>query len=385
MFFFLAWKECGTLWLIKREFYEETRYDFEKEQLRASRRERLYSYYELATSDMLMVLGSSAEGSLEIPPLPEIKKIPFVAYRIDGVIGRGLSLAISVDRLGKLFALGVNSYLGVKVPSGGKLFLEIEGEVLAKEKENPLRVVTYVVKPGDTLWDISKKFNISIDTIISANELKNLDLLKIGQVLKIPNVSGVFHKVKAGDSLYEIAKLYKADIKEIEKYNIDKDLKTLKVGTLIFVPGGKLPEKPNPSRPRWLASRGTSRTFMWPLRGRITSRFGWRRDPLSRRREFHTGLDIAAERGAYIRASRSGKVVYAGWRSGYGLLIVIDHGGGWETYYAHCSRVNVRKGQYVRRGEVIGRVGSTGRTTGPHLHFEVRKGGRPLNPLYYLR
>lgn len=380
MFSFLAWRECKTLWIVKREYYEETRYDLEKEKIKMGVKE---IPYEVVEGEMFIKLGLSLVGSFEVPPLPEIKKLPFVVYRIEGGYGKGIRMAISIDKLSKMFTIGFNSYMKTGFSRGGRFYLNVSGEYFSKHKEPLLKLSPYVVKPGDTLWDIAKRFNITIDSIISANELKSVDFLKIGQVIKIPNVSGVFHKVGRDENLEKIAKTYNVDVDQIKKYN--DGLKEFKVGALIFIPGGKLPEEKQPSRPRWLASRGTSQRFIWPLEGTVNSHFGWRRDPLSRRREFHSGIDIDGNAGEYIRASRAGKVVYAGWQSGYGLLIVIDHGDGWETYYAHCSRINVRTGQYVRQGEIIGRVGSTGRTTGSHLHFEIRNNGRPVNPLYYLR
>lgn len=380
VFSFLAWRECKTLWIVRKEFYEETRYDLEKEKIKMGMRELPP---ELIGGEMFIRLGSFSTGFLEIPPLPEIKRAPFVVYRIEGGYGKGVRVAISIDKLSKIFAMEFNSYQKAGFSKGGSFYLSVSGESFSKCKEPLLKLSPYVVKPGDTLWDIAKRFNITLDTIISANDLKSVDLLKVGQVIKIPNVSGVFHKVSKDENLEKIAKLYNVDVDQIKKYN--EELKELKVGMLIFIPGGKLPEEKQPSRPRWLASRGSSQRFIWPLEGVVNSHFGWRRDPLSRRREFHSGIDIEGGTGDFIRASRAGKVVYAGWQAGYGLLIVLDHGDGWETYYAHCSRINVRVGQYVRQGEIIGRVGSTGRTTGSHLHFEIRNNGRPVNPLYYLR
>ncbi|MDR7597389.1 MAG: M23 family metallopeptidase, partial [Armatimonadota bacterium] len=131
------------------------------------------------------------------------------------------------------------------------------------------------------------------------------------------------------------------------------------------------------------AARALPRTratvaYLWPARGVVTSRFG------TRWRRHHTGVDIAAPRGTPIHAARDGRVVRAGWYGGYGLVVVLDHGDGMETWYGHASAVLVRVGQQVDRGQVIGRVGCTGACTGPHVHFEVRVRGQPVNPLRYL-
>ncbi len=120
--------------------------------------------------------------------------------------------------------------------------------------------------------------------------------------------------------------------------------------------------------------------FVWPLRGPLTSRFGFRIHPLFGRRHFHTGVDIAAPRGAPARAAFDGTVLFAGWYGGYGKLVVVDHGQGLSTLYGHLSDILVATGQHVTRTQVVGLVGSTGYTTGPHLHYEVRQNGRPIDP-----
>ena len=127
-----------------------------------------------------------------------------------------------------------------------------------------------------------------------------------------------------------------------------------------------------------IVSRGA---LLWPLEGEITSGFGVRRHPLFRIAKMHTGVDIASTWGTPVPAAGDGEVIYAGWFGGYGKIVVIDHGGGLSTLYAHLSAILVELGQQVKRGQIIGRVGSTGYSTGPHLHFEVRIDGRPVDPL----
>lgn len=134
-------------------------------------------------------------------------------------------------------------------------------------------------------------------------------------------------------------------------------------------------------RYEWLVERYPS---LWPVRGRITSRFGYRVHPIRRRRLFHSGIDIAVSPGTSVKAAACGRVVYAGWRSGYGKTIIIDHGQGIRTLYAHNSRLHVKVGQWVNKGQVICASGNTGTSTGPHLHFEVLLNGQPKNPLDYL-
>jgi murein DD-endopeptidase MepM/ murein hydrolase activator NlpD len=123
---------------------------------------------------------------------------------------------------------------------------------------------------------------------------------------------------------------------------------------------------------------------IWPVEGRLMGGFGERTDPFSGEGAMHTGVDISAPTGTPVRTTADGIVTLAAWNSGYGQLVVVDHGGGLETYYAHLSRFTVVEGQEVRRGEQIGAVGSTGRVTAPHLHYEVRIGGAPVNPHQFL-
>ena len=126
-----------------------------------------------------------------------------------------------------------------------------------------------------------------------------------------------------------------------------------------------------------------TRPSIWPVDGRLEGYFGRRTDPFSGEGAFHTGVDIIAPRGTPVRATADGVVVHAAYMSGYGRLVVIDHGNGIRTYYAHLSRFTVIAGQEIRRGEILGNVGSSGRVTSPHLHYEVRRGGNPLNPYTY--
>jgi murein DD-endopeptidase MepM/ murein hydrolase activator NlpD len=133
-------------------------------------------------------------------------------------------------------------------------------------------------------------------------------------------------------------------------------------------------------QPGGFGPRARLAAFIWPLRGPITSRFGFRVHPLFGRRHFHTGVDIAAAYGSPARAAFDGTVLYAGWYGGYGKLVVLDHGQGMSTLYGHLSAILVKVGQRVSRDDVVGRVGSTGYSTGPHLHYEVRYNGRPIDP-----
>jgi murein DD-endopeptidase MepM/ murein hydrolase activator NlpD len=247
---------------------------------------------------------------------------------------------------------------------------------------DPVEVTEYRVQEGDSLWSISNKLSISIDTLFACNVMKDPDYLKPGTKLTIPNQDGLFHKVKKGDTLASIAEKYKTEVQRIHKANPDLDPDSLQVDMKIFVPGAT----PASSVFNLSDGRSSSRSqgFRWPVAGKINSPFGWRRHPITRKRNFHTGIDIRANTGRIIRAAKSGRVAYSGWMGGYGRVVVINHGNGYSTLYAHCSSLLVRKGHRVSSGQAIARVGSSGRTTGPHLHFEVRRNNKPINPLSVL-
>jgi len=240
----------------------------------------------------------------------------------------------------------------------------------------------YMVKGGDTLATIAKRFDVSVDTIKWANNLKN-DTIKPGQVLKIPPITGVVHKVVSGETVYSIAKKYGVTAQNIVNYVwndfADQETFALTAGQIIYVPDGVI--KPTPVvNTQFVASiqagaKGSS-NFIWPTSGVITQYPIW----------YHMALDIANPSSPAILAADSGTVTYAGcinW--GYGCHVIIDHGNGYQTLYAHLSRYDVKAGDSVGQGGQIGIMGSTGRSTGTHLHFEIRSGGNLLNPLNFLK
>ncbi|MCX7997170.1 MAG: peptidoglycan DD-metalloendopeptidase family protein [Patescibacteria group bacterium] len=262
------------------------------------------------------------------------------------------------------------------------------GTVLSDKPRD--KVEDYTVKGGDTLESIAKKFDISVDTIRWANTegIKN-DVIKPGQTIKIPPVTGVVHKVASGDNIYTIAKKYSVDPQAIVNFpfNDFADLDTFQLtpGQNLFVPGGVIEQAKPVNRGSFETratmaqiqggAKGTS-NFIWPTSGLITQYPVW----------YHMALDIASNSLPPIQAADSGTVSYTGciaW--GYGCHIIIDHGNGYQSLYAHLSTISVSAGQSVSQGEQIGIMGSTGRSTGPHLHFEIRSGGGLLNPLNFLQ
>ncbi|HEY8487035.1 MAG TPA: LysM peptidoglycan-binding domain-containing M23 family metallopeptidase [Limnochordales bacterium] len=180
--------------------------------------------------------------------------------------------------------------------------------------------------------------------------------------------------MEQGETLWDIARLYGVSVERIAQANDLADPHRITAGQRLTIPGASAPR-----RPRLVVNGRLQRALQWPVRGGISSPFGrrWGR--------MHEGVDIRVPPGTPVRAAAGGRVVFAGWNGGYGYLVIVDHGQGVHTYYAHNRRVVVREGQQVNRGQVLAYSGSTGHTTGPHLHFEVRLNGRPLNPVRYLR
>lgn len=243
------------------------------------------------------------------------------------------------------------------------------------------RILSYVVQPGETVSVIADRFNISEETILAANDLAHVDLLREGQQLSILSVDGALHRVQRGESLWDIARMYRADLDEIVEVNEIADPSRVLPAQEIFVPGTQAASIGSTLRSnRVVGSDGRLlKAFSWPVTGRISSRYGMRWGSM------HHGIDLAVVTGTAVRASAAGRVSFAGWNGGYGNLVVLDHGDRVETRYAHNSRLVVSAGQRVRRGDVIAYSGNTGRSTGPHVHFEIRRNGQSINPLSYLR
>ena len=268
-------------------------------------------------------------------------------------------------------------------------------------------IVTYKVQPGDTIWDIGARFNVGSYSVLWSNGLDEDAIIKPGQELKIPPVPGTLHTVRADDDLDGIAKRYNVEPAAIVDYNGLRPGEGLTPDKQLVIPGGQLPltrrapvtqlappvttvrppvttlrppvpvpgpvtaQAPRLPIPAPAPAAPTGR-FSWPARGLITTYFsGW-----------HPGIDVAAAVGTPIGAADGGTVTSTGWDStGYGYRVVISHGNGYTTTYNHLSSIAVRAGQQVGKGQLVGGMGSTGRSTGSHLHFEILRNGSFVNPL----
>ncbi|MFH0948104.1 MAG: M23 family metallopeptidase [Elusimicrobiota bacterium] len=236
-----------------------------------------------------------------------------------------------------------------------------------KQLDEPV-ILNHTVKKNEDIKSIAKKYGTNVETIRGINNLESV-ILKPEQNIFVINKKGHIHTVKNGETIIAIAKKYKVRYETILLANGFDDFEEPAVKDKIFIPGVKI----------------HFTDFLWPIVGyRITSRFGLRKHPIFGDRRFHEGLDLAKWYGTPVRASSDGKVISVGKQAGYGKTITIIHKNGFSTRYGHLRSYLVRKGQHVQAGQIIGSIGSTGYSTGPHLHFEVRKYGRPVNPLKYL-
>lgn len=275
------------------------------------------------------------------------------------------------------------------IVQGGSAITKQEIASTRKTKQPRTTTVSYTVQSGDTISTIAEEFEVSVNTILWENNLSSYSLIRPGQTLKILPQSGISHTVSSGENLTYIANLYKVDVDDIMETNDLTNTGQLKIGQNLIIPGG--------SKSTYAARTTTSYTGVsairdivtspnatpvsgnmmnWPTVGhRITQYYSWR----------HTGLDVANKTGTAIYAADAGTIEFVGWSNGYGYNIMINHGGGKKTRYAHLSKYYVVKGQKVGKGETIGAMGSTGWSTGPHLHFEVIISGTKYNPLNYIK
>jgi murein DD-endopeptidase MepM/ murein hydrolase activator NlpD len=295
-------------------------------------------------------------------------------------------LGISFSML--VFTSGFGEFLYLRTGaldlSDGAVIIAGKPSVATEESELlETEVQTYIVKAGDTLYDIAKKFRVTVDTLSSTNNIAYPYTIHPDQKLTVPPVPGLVYTVKAGDTLASVAEEYKVDDQDIVEFNYLFRPFKLKKGQRLIIPYAQVPQP----EPVYTASSGStsvtsgylpsstgacgSVSLSWPVASHSITR-GWR--------WYHRAWDMAASYEP-VYASGSGTVVTVGWQSwGYGYYIRVDHGGGWTTLYAHLSKHLVGIGQNVSKGQVIGTSGATGWATGPHLHFESRCNGHPVVP-----
>ena len=230
----------------------------------------------------------------------------------------------------------------------------------------------YTVKWGDSVSSIALAYGLSMDAIITSNNIKDARRLPAGMELRIPNMDGISYTVKKGDNLSTIAESKKVPLNVVlDANNITSS--AISPGQILFIPGARMQKEE--------LRRAMGELFIYPIKGRRTDSYGYRINPFTNTQQFHAAIDLAAPTGTPVRASREGRVTSIGNNAVYGKFIILSHAGGYETLYAHLNTIVVKQGSRVNQGEKIGEVGSTGRSTGPHLHFAIYKNDRPVNPL----
>jgi murein DD-endopeptidase MepM/ murein hydrolase activator NlpD len=320
--------------------------------------------------------------------LPEARLVP----------SRDWAVAASFDQHSLDDREAARRGVAVAAPATDERFLERSALLRTSQAQYPQwQPQTYTVQDGDTLSTLAERFGLDQRTVVWANDalVQHPDQLSVGQQLVILPLNAAYHMVAEGDTLQSIAAKYQVPAETIIAYkgNAITDPNTLGVGSRLVVPGAALPDVPKPTPvPRVAsdasngnkgqtytadadASQPGSGALAWPLDGMITQNYGGG----------HRGIDIYRPTGYAIYAADGGTVVLVSWLTySYGYHIIIDHGNGLETLYAHMSEIEVEVGQVVTQGQEVGKVGTTGRVTGPHLHFEVLENGVHRNPFNYL-
>jgi len=317
-------------------------------------------------------------------------RVPFSGNR------RGTVFLLSVSAA--LLCLGSFLYFASGTAAGDSALMTArsvfsdEGEYLSHMRDNVefegMRLDIVTIKRGDNYWKVAKKYGVDIDTLIGANPWWGNLLARSEQEIVVPSQKGVLHFIAGLDELDELAAEHKTAREDIMVQRLPFSRKHF---PWLHTDGKPIAVFVKDARPTTahmtatLAKQFTVREmFRSPLGGRFSSFFGNRVHPIFHRWKFHDGLDIAARYGTPVGAPCEGRVIAAGWMGGYGKAVVIAHPKGYKTLCGHLSRIHVRAGQYVQAGRFIGRVGSTGFSTGPHLHFSLWKDGRPIDPMKVL-
>ncbi len=306
--------------------------------------------------------------------------------RIDLVLAAAVLLAV-------LMPLGFRlSYLSVSRPdirlpdiadAEGSLIhylIPEEQQVMDQATLHPeiidsIRTTSYTVRRGDTISGIAQRFSLNMDTVISFNGIQDARSLRVGTLLSLPNVDGLKYKVRRGDFLGSIARKYGVGLNDLLDWN-GLETSVIVPGQELFLSGARLSEME--------LNRVFGRLFIYPTRGRITDRFGMRRDPFTGMRRFHNGVDLAAPVGTPVVAAMSGKVAMLGYNATFGKYIILTHPEGFQTLYGHLDAFRVKKGEGVKQGQLIADMGNSGYSTGSHLHFSIFRRGEPIDPFEYL-
>ena len=353
-------------------------------------------------SQNLSVDGIAGDNTRQLLKKMISEKVSYELYVVDNgdtLSGIASSKNSSVEKIMKfnnMSSAKITPGQDLKIPRNKVMKADTQNQSAVDSANNEEEVsrIYYTVRKGDTLSVIAARRNLPVEEILNANNL-NSDFIKAGQELVLPIIDSkvskedskrvnkntqnqssttkkIVHKIQRGDALSSIARMYGTDVDTIRRANNLSGNRIFAGDELIIT---------NYERGPFTLSRNS---MIWPVNGRISSNFGWRTHPIKNTRLFHNGLDIAVSSGTPVKAAAGGEVVHSGWMNGFGYTVIIDHGRGVETLYAHNSKVSVSKGSMVNKGQQVALSGNTGLSTGPHLHFGVLKDEKPLNPKNYL-
>lgn len=340
----------------------------------------------------LVIPGAAA------PPVASSQDVTYILQRGDSLYRMSLIFGVTVDDLLAANSLAspnsVYPGLVIRVPTPGQPTVTIPEGVTPPTTGENTGGRTYSVRMGDTLSAIAVEFGVTVDGLVAANGLARADRIYIGQVLNVPEAgatarpypaqTATSHRVQPGDTLSSIALKYGVTVHSLAVANGISNPSRIYIGQVLSIPSAQA----GTNSVRYASvgdglcvgvqpTQSGTGYFIRPTHGYyLTQPF----------LPWHAGVDLAVNLGTDVYAADGGTVVFAGWNpAGYGNLIVLDHGNGWRTYYAHLSEVDVSCGQWIPRGSIIGKVGSTGNSTGPHLHFEMLRFGISVNPAGYIR
>lgn len=282
----------------------------------------------------------------------------------------------SMDALAELDELAIiDSLAETDADSDGFAAAEVLSQDARSSEGLELCYFTYRVQKGDMIGFIADKFNVTQDTIISVNNIHQSRLIQIGQILKIPSMPGIVYTVKKnGETANSIAEKFEVSAEKLARVNHLQENQNLVAGQTLFAPDALLD---------WVTRQEINGDlFHKPVRSRyyLSSYYGWRSSPFSGKRSYHSGVDMACPQGTPVYAALGGTVTSVGYNNVYGNYIIVTHHSGYKTLYGHLSKQLVTRGKWVDTNSRIGLVGSTGLSTGPHLHFTVYKFGKTVNP-----
>ena len=271
------------------------------------------------------------------------------------------------------FSRAIHSYIFPEQEN----FTDQEAAPVADGYVSTVTFKDYTVRKGDTVSGIASRAGLrNFGTLLSVNNIDNARRISAGQILRVPSTDGLLYTVKKNETLAGIAAAHNVSVTALLDAN-DLTQEILAVGQKLFIPGASLSS--------FELRKALGELFIYPIRGRLTSPFGYRKDPFTGVRSFHSGIDLAAPTGTAVKATLDGKIAETGFNRIFGNYVIITHDRGYQSLYGHLSAIYVKRGQYVTQGTAVGAVGNTGYSTGPHLHLSIYKNGSLINPFSVLK